>query len=128
MKARTASKPMNNAAAFHRQIVDRLTRDTKPAGVILRPWIQWLLWLALSLIVMAAFWMRNGIQDDVSKVLQQMPPLAFLLTAFAGVAFAAWEAISSSIPGRQTRRPYRIVALLLLATLFSIPFIFFAQT
>jgi hypothetical protein len=113
---------------IHRRLVERLAKDAKPAGLLLRPWHQWCLWLALSLIVMAAFWMKNGVQENMPVVLEQMPPLAFLVCAFVGAAFAAWEAITSSVPGRQTGKGYLLFTLFLLAALTAIPFVFFAQT
>jgi len=114
--------------AFHDQLVEQVVRGAKPAGMLLRPVVQWMLWFVSSLLVMAFFWMRLGVQSNLSQVMDQMPPLFFIVTAFAGAALAAWEAISSSVPGRQTGRFYRALAVLVLIALVSIPFIFFTHS
>jgi len=56
-----------------------------------------------------------------------MPPFTFILIAFLGASLAAWEAIASSVPGRQTPAYYRWVALVVLVAIFSIPFLFFTH-
>jgi hypothetical protein len=127
MKTRTAVKTKQTPMEFHNQIVDQVVREAKPMGLHLRPAVQWVLWLAASLLVMSFFWMRMGMQANVSQVMQQMPPLFFILFAFAGASLAAWEAIASSIPGRQTGKFYHALAVLVLIALVSIPFIFFAH-
>jgi hypothetical protein len=126
MKTHTA-KTKQTPLAFHDRIVNQMVQDVKPASVLIRPAVQWVLWLAASLLVMVFFWMRMGVQANVSQVMRQMPPLLFILSAFAGASLAAWEAIASSIPGRQTGKAYRVLAMLVLAALASIPFIFFNQ-
>ena len=113
--------------SFHHQLVEQIVRDTKPAKWLLRPMTQWFLWLVSSLMVMAMFWMKMGVQAHLSQVMSQMPPLLFVVSAFAGASLAAWEAISSSVPGRQTGKFYRILAVLVLIALVAIPFIFFTQ-
>jgi hypothetical protein len=127
MKTQPTAKTKQTPLEFHNRIVDRMVHEAKPTGVHIRPVVQWFLWLAASLLVMAFFWMRIGVQANVSQVMQQMPPLFFILSAFAGAALAAWEAIASSIPGRQTGRLYRVLAVLVLIALVSIPFIFFVH-
>ncbi len=114
--------------AFHHQLVEQVVADAKPAGMLLRPTAQWFLWLASSLFVMAFFWMRMGIQSNLSQVMSQMPPFLFIFSAFAGAGLAAWEAISSGVPGRQTGKVYRVLAVLVLIALVSIPFLFFAHS
>ena len=113
--------------AFHHQLVEQMVQDAKPVRFILRPAVQWFLWLAASLLVMAFFWMRMGVQPNLSQVMSQMPPLLFIFSAFAGASLAAWEAIASSVPGRQTGKFYRVLAALVLIALVAIPFIFFTQ-
>jgi hypothetical protein len=66
-----------------------------------------------------------GVQNNLSQILQSMPPLAFILTAFAGASLAAWEAIASSVPGRQMGKCYHTLSVLVILALFCIPFIFF---
>jgi hypothetical protein len=109
MKSHSAAKTKLMPVVLHRKIVDQIVADAAPARLLIRPWAQWLLWLGSSVIVMACFWMRMGVQNNLSQILQSMPPLAFILTAFAGASLAAWEAIASSV----------------LLALFCIPFIFF---
>ncbi len=128
MKARAAQKSVKNIARMHEQLVDKIVADTRASELILRPWTQWFLWLGISLAVMGVFWMKMGIQTNAAQVLQQMPPIVFILTAFAGAALAAWEAIASTVPGRQTGSSYRVLSVLVLIALFSLPFIFFAQS
>jgi len=128
MKTHSTIKNKQTPVAFHHQLVEQMVQDAKPAGVLLRPAVQWILWLASSLLVMAFFWMRLGIQPDLFRIMNQIPPLFFIFSAFVGASLAAWEAISSSVPGRQTGRFYRVLAVLALIALISIPFIFFVHT
>jgi len=128
MKSHTTIKSKQTSMAFHHQLVEQVVRDAKPAGMLLRPATQWFLWLGASLLVMAFFWMRMGVQSTLSQVMSQMPPFLFIFSAFAGSGLAAWEAISSSVPGRQTGRGYRVLAVLVLIALVSIPFLFFTHT
>lgn len=121
-------KTKQTSLQFHHQLVEKIVHQAKPSGLRLRPVTQWFLWLASSLLVMSFFWMRMGVQSNLSQVMGQMPPLLFIVTAFAGASLAAWEAITSSVPGRQTGRGYRVLAVLVLITLVFIPFIFFAHT
>jgi hypothetical protein len=58
--------------------------------------------------------------------LNQMPPVLFLVLAFLGASLAAWEAIVSSVPGRQTTRGHRYLSAAVVALLFLMPFLFFA--
>jgi hypothetical protein len=112
---------------FHDQLVEQVIQDAKPARFVLRPMTQWFLWLAASLLVMALFWMRLGVQHNFSQVIEQMPPALFILTAFVGASLAAWEAIASSVPGRQASNLYLLSEVMILLVLVSIPFIFFIQ-
>ena len=125
MKTHTTAKTKQTPLEFHNQIVDQMIHQAKPQGLHLRPWQQWGLWLASSLLVMAFFWMRMGVQANISKVMGQMPPFLFIFCAFIGASLAAWEAIASSIPGRQTGKLYHALAVIVLIALGSIPFIFF---
>ncbi|SRR5665213_245945 len=127
MKTHSTIKNKQTPMVFHHQLVEQMVHNAKPAGVLLRPTVQWILWLASSLMVMAFFWMRMGVQPDLSRVMNQMPPLLFIFSAFVGAALAAWEAVSSGIPGRQTGKFYRVLAILVLVALVSIPFLFFAH-
>ena len=95
MKTQPTAKTKQTPLEFHNRIVDQVVRETKPMGIHLKPIVQWFLWLAASLLVMAFFWMRMGVQANVSQVMRQMPPLFFILSAFAGASLAAWEAIAS---------------------------------
>jgi len=128
MKTHSTIKDKQTPMAFHHQLVEQMVCDVKPAGMLLRPIAQWFLWLGISLLVMVFFWMRMGVQPNLSRIMNQMPPLLFIFSAFAGASLAAWEAISSSVPGRQTSRFYRVLAVLVLIALVSIPFIFFVHT
>lgn len=127
MKSHSAIKTKPTPAVLHRSLVDQMVADAAPARLLIRPWAQWLLWLGFSVIVMAFFWMRIGVQNNLGQTLQAMPPLLFVLTAFAGASLAAWEAIASSVPGRQTSSWYHVLAILVIAALFSIPFLFFTH-
>lgn len=124
MKARSQPK-LKNMAQVHGNLVDRIVSDAPPVRPVSPVINQWLLWFALSLGVMGFFLMNFHLQDNAGKVFSQMPPLAFVLTAFIGAALAAWEAIASSVPGRQTGKAYRILAFLVLAVLVAFPFVFF---
>jgi hypothetical protein len=128
MKSHTDMKTKQTSLQFHHQLVEEIVHQVKPSGLLLRPLTQWFLWLASSLLVVSFFWMHMGVQSNLSQVMGQMPPLLFVVTAFAGASLAAWEAISSSVPGRETGRLYRALAVLFLIALVCIPFIFFAHT
>jgi hypothetical protein len=127
MKSHSATKNKITPAVLHRNIVDRVVADAKPARLLIRPGAQWVLWLLSSGAMMAFFWMKMGVQNNLGQTLQAMPPLLFILTAFAGASLAAWEAIASSVPGRQTSSMYQTLAILVIVALFSIPFLFFTH-
>jgi hypothetical protein len=127
MKSHSTIKSKQTPMEFHHQLVEQMVHDVKPAGMLLRPAVQWFLWLGASLLVMALFWMRMGVQPNLSQVMSQMPPFLFIVSAFAGASLAAWAAISSGIPGRQTGRLYLVLEVLVLTALVSIPFLFFTH-
>ena len=124
---RAAAKKSKAMGGFHRDLVRGLLSDVKPVRAIQNAGIQWGLWLLASVGAMALLLSLLKMQPGMDSVLSQMPSLAFLGLAFLGSAMAAWEAIASSVPGRQTGKLYRIFAGLVLVFLFLMPFLFFAS-
>lgn len=122
MKAK--SKNINQ---FHRSLVDQLVAQTGPARKVWPAGVQWLVWLGLSATCMALLLLKMGVLNHFSGIGNPMPPLAFLTTAFLGSALAAWEAITSSLPGRRTGRGFRFLEGAVLLALLLIPFIFFVR-
>jgi hypothetical protein len=122
-----SSKKTKDMSQFHRNLVHDLLAQTKPAPEIQKAGVQWGLWLLASLGTMGLILTMLKLQPGVGSVLNQMPSMTFLGLAFLGSALAAWEAISSSVPGRQTPRGYRIFLSLILIFLFLMPFLFFAS-
>ncbi len=116
-----------NIHQFHGSMVDQLVSQNGPVKKIWPAWAQWMAWLALSAGCMALLLLKMGILNNFEELRHQMPPMAFLFTAFLGAALAAWEAISSSLPGRQMGRGYRFLEVLVLLALLLIPFLFFVK-
>ncbi len=110
---------------FHEALVGRLLAEAEPVKRIKSPLSQWLLWLALSCFSVVLFLTAIHLQD-MGAVFHNMPSLGFLLIAFLGSALSAWEAVSSSVPGRQTGSAYRLLSVTLLVALLFMPFLFFA--
>src|SRR5581483_4573366 len=101
----------------HAQLVDRIVADVPPVKPVASVFGQWAVWLALSTGVMVLFLWKFQVQSNAGQVLEQMPPLAFLVTAYLGSALAAWEAIASSLPGRQMGKGYMGLSFLVIAGL-----------
>ena len=116
-----------NMKQVHGELVDRIVSQNSPNTRAWPAGKQWLVWLGLSLVCMALFLGKMGVLNDFTLLSHRMPPWAFLITAFLGSSLAAWEAISSSLPGRQTGKGYRLLSLVVLLALVFIPFIFFAR-
>jgi len=118
-------KTNGDMESFHRKLADRLVLDAKPVRPIAPLWAQWLAWFGLSLAVMVVFLMECDFQDNAGEIFGQWRNLLFEASAFAGSAYLAWEALASSIPGRQTGNFYRVYSFLVLALLVAMPFAFF---
>jgi len=119
---------MKNMERVHSGLVDQILSNARPVRRVSALWVQWLAWLALSLAVVSFTLLKVGWQSEAGLVFKRMPPIAFILTAFIGAALAAWEAIASSMPGRQTQKTYRIFSILVLLVLVALPFLFFYPT
>lgn len=119
-------KKTKDMAQIHRGLVDGLLADTRPVSPIQSAWAQWGLWLTSSVLLMGLALAILKVNPALKSALIQMPSLTFVLLAFIGSALAAWEAIASSVPGRQTSRGYQIAALIVLLALFALPVLFFA--
>ena len=119
-------KASPNLERFHRDLVEKIVKNAGPVGKVQDAFTQWMLWLLLSIGVMVLSLYRIKILNG-PEVFHQMPPRAFLLTGFIGAALAAWEAIASSLPGRQTGKGFRWVAALTVLAFFMIPFFFFQE-
>ncbi len=112
-------------AQVHDKLVDRIVSNAPPVKPVTSVFAQWSIWLALSTGVMVLFLVNFHLQTGADQILGQMPPLAFLITAYLGAALAAWEAVASSVPGRQTGKGYKVLSLLVLGALIFVPFAFF---
>lgn len=112
-------------AQVHDQLVDRIVSNAPPVKPVTSVFVQWSIWLALSTVVTVIFLLIFHVQTNAGQVLGEMPPLAFLITAYLGSALAAWQAVASSVPGRQMGRGYMVLSFLVLAALVFIPFAFF---
>jgi len=125
MRKRTKKKSgAGNAAGIHAALVGRLVSETRPVRRTLTPGLQWALWFLLSGGSVGFFLATLGPQA-AGAILGNLPAVLFLGAALLGSALAAWEAISSSLPGRQTGTLYRIGAVGLVLVLMAMPFLFF---
>jgi hypothetical protein len=120
-------KGPKGAAKVHDDLVGKLVSDTRPVRRALAPGLQWAVWFLLSSVSVGSFLLALRPQD-MGQVLCHGPSLAFLLAAYLGSALAAWEAICSGLPGRQTSGAFRSIAVLVLVALFAMPFLFFTPT
>jgi hypothetical protein len=128
MSAHPSSKAkVKTIGEIHRTLVDQLLSSSKPVGHVPAVWKQWALWLVSTLILIGLVLLKIELQENLPQILGQMPPLAFLATAFLGAALAAWQAIASSVPGRQTGKWQIFLSLFMIGVLFLIPFIFFGH-
>ncbi|HVM33274.1 MAG TPA: NrsF family protein [bacterium] len=113
---------------IHREMVRDLLSDRKPIVPMRSAWSQWSLWLSLSILMLALAMTLMKMEPDMDSLAKQMPSMTFIFLAFLGSALAAWEAIASSVPGRQTSPAYRWLASGVLAALFLFPILFFAPS
>jgi hypothetical protein len=120
-------KKTKDMTRVHKSLVHHLLADTRPVEPIQSARSQWALWLTASVGMMGLALAVIKVQPGLGLVMSQMPSLTFVLLAFAGAALAAWEAIASSVPGRQTGKGYQALALLVLAGLFALPVLFFSN-
>jgi hypothetical protein len=120
-----ANPKIKNMGRFHDGLVNQILSNARPVRRVSALWIQWLVWLVLSLVAVGLSLLKTGLQADAGRVFTQMTPVGFIMMAFIGAALAAWEAIASSVPGRQTGSSYRIFSALVLVALVAFPFLFF---
>jgi hypothetical protein len=121
------SPNFQNLPPEQRAAVERLLRDTHVPPRVLSVFRQWLVWLGLSIAVVAvALGLIHPQPDLMGRLLAPNSGL-FLLLAFFGSAFTAWGGIASSMPGEEPGPLSKILTVFLLAALLAMPFLFFPR-
>lgn len=108
----------------HWNLVIRLLVGFKPSGRTPALRTQWLVWLGVSIGAGGLAVLLMGFQPDMG-ISRRAPNRGFLLFAVLGAALAAWEAVSSSVPGRQVGWRYRTMSGITLLLLTMMPFLYF---
>jgi hypothetical protein len=83
---------------IHQEAVEAILARGGASGRVMRPWVQWLAWLGLSLLSSALFLGALRVQD-LGSALADPKKVLFLGALFAGSGLGAWRAIRSSLPG-----------------------------
>jgi hypothetical protein len=121
MKSGKPTRPVPDMTRFHDQLVNRIVIDSKPSPTVTPAFAQWALWFAAALILSGIALGMMGM--DPSETLLSLPlGLFYVLVLFAGAGLAAWEAIASSLPGRERGMIRKGFSLLLLAVIYILPF------
>jgi hypothetical protein len=116
-------KKNKDLTRFHQDLVDGLLARAGPVKPMASLWAQWGLWvLVATALVFLVLWMMKPAHLDMSL---QPAAMAYLIALFLGAALAAWQAVASSIPGRQTSRLHLVLLVLLLVAVIILPFVFF---
>jgi hypothetical protein len=116
-------KKAKDMTRFHQGLVNDLLSRVGPVKPIDSPWAQWGLWLfPACLLVSVALWVIKPTHMDQ---VAQPASISYLLALFVGSALSAWQAVASSIPGRQTGRVQLTFLALVLAAVLVLPFVFF---
>lgn len=110
---------------IHRNVVDEILSQHKPDNHIDSAWVQWFIWLAVSLMMIVGVVMMMGMQANAGQIFGRPSALGFMVIALVGAGLAAWEAIGSSIPSRTTSRTYKVCSGVCLGLLILMPFLFF---
>src|SRR6185436_16393586 len=79
-----------NAEQFHKDLVERIVLNVKPARPYAPLWAQWLAWLGLSLAVVLLFLIGCDLQENAGQIFGQWRNLIFVAASFAGSGFLAW--------------------------------------
>jgi len=123
-----AQRHLKKLPGFQRQAIEKLLADAKPFKPAWPIYLQWSLWLALSVLTVALALSFIGARFELVGHLMDEPSAAvFLGLVFLGSALSAWAGIASSMPGEEPRRAAKVVAGLFLLFLFAMPFLFFGR-
>ncbi len=116
-------KKNKDLTRFHQKLVNDLLAQTGPVKPMASPWAQWGVWfLTATVLVFLVLWVIKPTHLDASM---QPAAMGYLIALFLGAALAAWQAVASSIPGRNTSRLHLILLIVFLAAVIILPFVFF---
>jgi len=124
----TTQRHLKKLPGFQREAIAKLLADTRPFKPAWPIYLQWLLWLALSGLVVSLALSFIGTRFELADHLMDEPAAAaFLALVFVGSALSAWAGIASSMPGEEPGRGGKVIAGLFLVFLFAMPFLFFGR-
>ena len=110
-----------------RKLVAQLVADHRPQKPVPSVTVQWLVWLVFAAGISAFSLSLIGPQFEIWDRLQEPASGGFLGLAFVLSALCARLGIASSMPGQESGRAPRTIALLLVMALFALPFLFFGR-
>ena len=118
-----SAKKNKDLTRFHQELVNGLLARSGPIKPMPSPWAQWCLWfLMATVLVFFVLWMMKPSHMDTAS---QPAAMGYLIALFLGAALAAWQAVASSIPGRNTSRLHLVLLTVFLAAVIILPFVFF---
>lgn len=121
MKNAKYSPSTLNMARVHDDLVGKILSDAKPAPPVTPALAQWVLWFGAALVISALALGMMGM-DSTQSLLGRPLGFLYVFTLFAGAGLAAWEAITSSIPGRDKGFLRKTLSFLLLLLVYALPF------
>ena len=110
-----------------REAVENLLSAAKPFKPVPSALRQWLAWMVLASLGVAGAAVLLGPQAGLLQKFTQFPSGAFLALVFLGSALAAWLGIASSMPAGEPGWFPKVLMGLILLSLFTMPFVFFAS-
>ena len=106
---------------FHDNLVGKIVTDSKPAPPVTPALTQWGLWLLSAMVISGVALGMMGMDPGGSLMALPRGSL-YIGLLFAGAGLAAWEAISSSLPGREKGMIRKGISLFLLVSVYAFPF------
>jgi hypothetical protein len=121
MKKPKPTRPALGMAKFHDELVGKILSDAPSAPAVVPALRQWLTWFAFSLAVSLIALVMMGL-DPAGSLLAVPGGVIYILVLFLGAGVSSWEAITSSLPGREKGPGHKVLFLLLLALVYFLPF------
>jgi hypothetical protein len=121
MKPSKNSPAAPNMTRVHDDLVGQILSNAKPAPSVTPALTQWFLWFAAALVISGIALSMMG-RDSSDSLLNRPLGFLYVLTLLIGAGLAAWEAIASSIPGRDKGPVRKTISILLLVLIYALPF------
>ncbi len=121
MKTPKPTRSVQDMGRFHDGLVGKILAESKAAPAVTPAFIQWLAWLGTALVLsLVALWIMG--RDPSGTLLSRPGGIFYALVLFLGAGLSAWEAIASSLPGREKGPARKAISVLILVLIYALPF------